>query len=136
MRGVVRASVDAGPAVAPERGRHLGLGAPRRRARGPAAAALLIVTSVALGGCALSLQSLPKVSGVGTATYPLHAVFGNVLNLPDDAQVRVGAQVVGQVGLIATRNFQADLTLDPIVTEEEVGRRREHAVHRCRGQLP
>ena len=36
----------------------------------------------------------------------------NVLNLPDDAQVRLGAQVVGQVGAISTKNFQADLTLD------------------------
>ena len=47
------------------------------------------------GGCALSLQSLPKITGSSGATYPLHAVFANVLNLPDDAQVRNGAQVVG-----------------------------------------
>jgi phospholipid/cholesterol/gamma-HCH transport system substrate-binding protein len=58
------------------------------------------------------LQSLPKVSGVSGATYPIYAEFSNVLNLPDDAQVRVGAQVVGEVGAISTKNFQADLTLD------------------------
>ncbi|MGO9344187.1 MAG: MlaD family protein [Acidimicrobiales bacterium] len=73
----------------------------------------LAVASVAmLGGCALSLQSLPKVSGLNEPTYELRAVFANVLNLPDDAQVRVGAEVVGQVGNISTSNFQANLTLD------------------------
>ena len=51
-----------------------------------------------LGGCALSLQSLPKFSGISTGTYPVQAVFANVLNLPTDAQVRDGAEVVGQVG--------------------------------------
>jgi len=64
-----------------------------------------------LGGCALSLQSLPKLTSSNAATYPVHAVFGDVLNLPEDAQVRVGAQVVGQVSSISTKNFQADLTL-------------------------
>ena len=39
-------------------------------------------------------------------------MFANVLNLPTNAQVRIGPEVVGQVGSIATRNFQADLTLD------------------------
>jgi phospholipid/cholesterol/gamma-HCH transport system substrate-binding protein len=72
----------------------------------------MVVVALALSGCALSLQSLPKISGISAATYPVHAVFANVLNLPDDAQVRIGAQVVGQVGVIATRSFQADLTLD------------------------
>ena len=71
-----------------------------------------LVGAVAMSGCAISLQSLPKVSGLDSATYPVYAVFSNVLNLPDEAQVRVGPQVVGQVGAIATRDFQADLTLD------------------------
>jgi phospholipid/cholesterol/gamma-HCH transport system substrate-binding protein len=70
-----------------------------------AAAALL------LGGCAFSLQSLPKVGGAGAGTYALNAVFTDVLNLPDDAQVRVGAQVVGEVSGIVAADFQADLTL-------------------------
>jgi phospholipid/cholesterol/gamma-HCH transport system substrate-binding protein len=68
--------------------------------------------ALTLSGCAISLQSLPKVSGLDAATYPIYAAFANVLNLPDEAQVRVGAQVVGQVGAITTRDFQADLTLD------------------------
>ncbi len=74
--------------------------------------AMTVGIAVMLSGCALSLQSLPKVSGVSAGTYPVYAVFSNVLNLPDDAQVRVGAQVVGEVGAISTENFQADLTLD------------------------
>jgi len=67
---------------------------------------------ILLSSCALSLQSLPKVSGLSGPTYVIHAVFANVLNLPDDAQVRVGAEVVGEVADISTSNFQADLTLD------------------------
>ena len=72
----------------------------------------VIACSILLGGCALSLQTLPKVTGSSGPTYPVRAEFANVLNLPDDAQVRIGAQVVGLVGTISTSNFQADLTLD------------------------
>jgi phospholipid/cholesterol/gamma-HCH transport system substrate-binding protein len=76
-------------------------------------AALVMTTAltVLLGGCALSLQALPKITSTNGPTYLVHAVFANVLNLPDDAQVRLGAQVVGQVSSISTQNFQADLTL-------------------------
>lgn len=74
---------------------------------------LVVIASVGLlSSCALSLQSLPKISSVGNGTYTLHAVFANVLNLPDDAQVRNGAEVIGQVSDISTENFEADLTLD------------------------
>jgi phospholipid/cholesterol/gamma-HCH transport system substrate-binding protein len=89
--------------------------APRQAAtRMPRWLALSIaaLAAVTLSSCALSLQTLPKITGNSAATYPLRAVFSNVLNLPEDAQVRVGAQVVGQVGQISTSNFQADLTLD------------------------
>ena len=84
----------------------------RSRARRSVAVALTCATALLLSSCALSLQSLPKISSVSTGTYPIYAAFSNVLNLPDDAQVREGAQVVGQVGAISTKNFQADLTLD------------------------
>jgi phospholipid/cholesterol/gamma-HCH transport system substrate-binding protein len=85
----------------------------RRRLVSAAVPVVLGAGAVVLSGCALSLQSLPKVSGISSgSTYPVHAVFANVLNLPTDAQVREGAQVVGQVGTIGTRDFQADLTLD------------------------
>lgn len=72
----------------------------------------VVVGAVMLSSCALSLQTLPKITGSSGPTYPIRAEFENVLNLPSEAQVRVGAQVVGQVGQISTRNFQADLTLN------------------------
>jgi len=70
-----------------------------------------VLSSMVLGGCALSLQSLPKFSSFTGAAYPMRVVFANVLNLPDDAEVRIGAEVVGEVATISTRNFRADLTL-------------------------
>jgi phospholipid/cholesterol/gamma-HCH transport system substrate-binding protein len=84
----------------------------RRWGRAVGGSALVAAGALVLGGCALSLQSLPKFNSVGTATYPVQAVFTNVLNLPTDAQVREGAEVVGEVGVIGTRDFKADLTLD------------------------
>ena len=83
-----------------------------RLARRSVGLVVALVGAVTMSGCAISLQSLPKVSGLGAATYPIYATFSNVLNLPDEAQVRVGAQVIGQVGAISTTDFQADLTLD------------------------
>lgn len=80
-----------------------------RRLTGPA---LCGVAAVALSSCALSLQSLPKVSGHQGPTYPVYATFSNVLNLPNDAEVRAGAQVVGEIGAISTQDYRADLTLD------------------------
>lgn len=80
-----------------------------RRIAGGALA--LAGAAVLLGGCAVSLQSLPKVGGAAPASYPIRAVFADVLNLPADAQVRIGAQVVGEVTAIGTQDFEADLTL-------------------------
>ncbi len=74
-----------------------------------AAGALL---AVGLAGCGISLQTLPKLSNVKGATYPIQAQFSNVLNLPINAQVRNGAQVIGQVGSISTHDFMADVTLE------------------------
>jgi phospholipid/cholesterol/gamma-HCH transport system substrate-binding protein len=84
----------------------------RRPARWSVALAATTAIALALGGCGFSLQSLPTIGGISGATYPVHAVFANVLNLPIDAQVRVGAEVVGEVGSISTSNFAADVTLD------------------------
>ncbi|MGH9172585.1 MAG: MCE family protein [Acidimicrobiales bacterium] len=75
------------------------------------AACGLLALAMGLGGCSLSLQSLPKLSSLSGPTYPVRAEFADVLNLPDDAQVRIGAAVVGQVSSISTTNYQADLTL-------------------------
>jgi phospholipid/cholesterol/gamma-HCH transport system substrate-binding protein len=84
----------------------------RRSARRCVIGAVSAVSALALGGCGFSLQSLPKIGGDIGPTYPIHAVFGNVLNLPVDAQVRVGAQVVGEVDTISTSNFAADVTMN------------------------
>ena len=59
-------------------------------ARRSVGAVLALVGAVVLSGCAISLQSLPKFSGLNTATYPIHAEFSNVLNLPDEAEVPWG----------------------------------------------
>ena len=84
----------------------------RRWARRSLGVVPVLVGAAVLSSCAISLQSLPKVSGLDAASYPIYASFANVLNLPSEAQVRVGAQVVGQVGSIATKDFEANLTLD------------------------
>lgn len=75
-------------------------------------AALAGVVTLVLASCGLSLQSLPTLSELNGPSYPVYATFSNVLNLPVDAQVRVGAEVVGQVSAISTQDFRADLTLD------------------------
>lgn len=75
------------------------------------AVACVAASALALGGCGFSLQSLPKLGGISGSTYPVYATFANVLNLPIEAQVRVGAQVVGDVSGISTSDFQADVTM-------------------------
>jgi phospholipid/cholesterol/gamma-HCH transport system substrate-binding protein len=70
--------------------------------------------AICLGGCGfhgLSLQSLPKLGGVTSATYPIYATFANVLNLPVEGQVRVGPQVVGEVTSISASDFKASVTM-------------------------
>ena len=82
-----------------------------RRALRIVGAVCAAVSVALLGGCALSLQTLPKITGNSNETYPVRAIFANVLNLPDDAQVRVGAQVVGQVGDPALGDVEVDPAL-------------------------
>jgi phospholipid/cholesterol/gamma-HCH transport system substrate-binding protein len=88
-----------------------------RRRRG---LAIALVCVVGVSGCGVSrgvvshgfsLQSLPKIGGVTYPTYPVYATFANVLNLPIEAQVRVGAEVVGAVTSISARDFEAQVTL-------------------------
>lgn len=85
----------------------------RARAARRAAAILLgvVVAAVVGSGCGLSFQALPKPGGVSGPTYDVTAVFGNVLNLPIQARVLIGADQVGQVSSITTSHFKADLTL-------------------------
>lgn len=77
----------------------------------PTVVPMTMALAVALSSCGFSLQSLPKIGASIGPTYTIHAVFADVLNLPVDAQVRLGAEVVGEVGNISTRDFAADVTL-------------------------
>jgi phospholipid/cholesterol/gamma-HCH transport system substrate-binding protein len=61
--------------------------------------------------CGLSLQSLPKIGGVSGPTYTVEATFANVVNLPTNAQVRLGAFSVGDVSSIGLKDFQAVVTM-------------------------
>ena len=79
--------------------------------RAVVAVAGLLATAVTASGCGLSFQALPKPGGVSGPTYDVTAIFGNVLNLPVQARVLIGADQVGQVSSITTSHFKADLTL-------------------------
>jgi phospholipid/cholesterol/gamma-HCH transport system substrate-binding protein len=68
---------------------------------------LLLVPTLALTSCGISLQSLPKIGGISGPTYGLNATFANVVNLPANAEVRVGAFSVGYVSSIKLKDFQA-----------------------------
>jgi phospholipid/cholesterol/gamma-HCH transport system substrate-binding protein len=72
--------------------------------------AALVTLAFTTASCGFSLQSFPKFGGLSGPSYPLHARFANVLNLPANAQVREGSAVIGQVSSISTHHFQADLT--------------------------
>jgi phospholipid/cholesterol/gamma-HCH transport system substrate-binding protein len=80
-----------------------------RRKYGLAAAGA--ATAVVASSCGLSLQSLPKIGGVSGPTYAVTATFANVVNLPANAEVRLGALSVGFVSSIGLRNFQAVVTM-------------------------
>jgi phospholipid/cholesterol/gamma-HCH transport system substrate-binding protein len=82
-----------------------------RRRRGAAVVVGVLAAAVVGTGCGLSFQALPKPGGVSGPSYNLTAVFGNVLNLPIQARVLVGADQVGDVSAISTSHFKADLTL-------------------------
>lgn len=70
-------------------------------------AAAAPLAAAVLSSCGISLQSLPKIGGVSGPTYRVSATFANVVNLPANAQVRVGAFSVGYVSSIHLQNFQA-----------------------------
>ncbi len=81
----------------------------RRRAGAVVAGAL--VAALLGAGCGLSFQALPKPGGVSGPSYNVTAVFANVLDLPIQARVLIGADQVGQVSSISTAHFKAYLTL-------------------------
>lgn len=86
----------------------------RRRLR-PQAAAVRVVAvgllAMVATGCGVSLQQMPKLGGAGQPTYSITAQFANVQNLPIGGQVRIGPVVVGEVGSISVRHFQADVLM-------------------------
>jgi phospholipid/cholesterol/gamma-HCH transport system substrate-binding protein len=84
---------------------------PHRHQRRAAALGAVVATTVAVTGCGISLQSLPKLGGVSGPTYNVKATFANVVNLPANAEVREGAFEVGYVSNIATKNFVAVVTM-------------------------
>lgn len=82
------------------RGRRIGLGV------------ATLAMAYAVAGCGVGLQGLPKPGGPETGdTYPVHATFDDVLNLPIDAQVRDGSRIVGQIGSLSVEGYQADVEL-------------------------
>jgi phospholipid/cholesterol/gamma-HCH transport system substrate-binding protein len=92
-----------------------------------AVAAMAFAGAALLSGCNISLQSLPKFSSLPGPFYEVHATFTNVLNLPDDAQVRAGVATIGQVSSIRVHDFAAHVTLQiqesvrlPVGTRAEV----------------
>lgn len=77
--------------------------------------ALLLAVLVAATGCGVSVQQLPLPQpGRASATYTVHAIFDTVLNLPDQAKVKIGGSDIGTVTHISARDFQAivDLSID------------------------
>jgi phospholipid/cholesterol/gamma-HCH transport system substrate-binding protein len=74
-------------------------------------AAVGAATALLASSCGLSLQSLPKIGGVSGPTYGVTATFSNVVNLPANAEVRLGALSVGYVSTIGLRDFQAVVKL-------------------------
>lgn len=76
-------------------------------------AAVGAVTAIALSGCATNgLGDLPlPAPGVGTGGYHLTALFSNILNLPNNAKVKLAGADVGQVDDMRVSNYTAITTL-------------------------
>ncbi|AQT79307.1 mammalian cell entry protein [Mycolicibacterium litorale] len=81
----------------------------------PAVATVLVIALVSgvCSGCGTDgLASLPlPAPGLTAAGYRLTAVFGNALNLPANAKVKLAGADVGQVESMAARNYTAVTTL-------------------------
>lgn len=78
----------------------------------------LIIPSVVLAGVLVSacstagLASMPlPAPSAGTGGYTLTALFGNALNLPDKAKVKLAGADVGQVESMGTQNYVAVITM-------------------------
>ncbi|WP_158019389.1 MlaD family protein [Mycobacterium basiliense] len=78
-----------------------------------AALAIATTTVVFTAGCATNgLGSLPlPAPGLGSGGYELTAVFGNALNLPMKAKVKLAGADIGQVTSMVARDYTAVTTL-------------------------
>jgi phospholipid/cholesterol/gamma-HCH transport system substrate-binding protein len=76
-----------------------------RRALLVAAAAAVLLTS----GCGLTLTDVPMPRLVGGPTYRLEMEFGDALNLPVDAPVKLDGATVGQVTAVRADGYRADV---------------------------
>lgn len=76
-------------------------------------AAATAVAATVLSGCSTNgLGDLPlPAPGVGSGGYHLTAKFANVLNLPNNAKVKLAGADVGQVDEMKVRNYTAVATL-------------------------
>lgn len=74
---------------------------------------LVLTAGLGLSGCATEgLSSLPlPAPGVGSGGYTVTAVFGNALNLPADAKVKLAGADVGQMESMQARDYTAVATL-------------------------
>lgn len=74
---------------------------------------LAVAACLTVAGCATEgLASLPlPAPGVGAGGYELTAVFGNALNLPANAKVKLAGADIGQVESMVARNYTAVTTL-------------------------
>lgn len=71
------------------------------------------VIATSITGCAVSIDSMPLPQpGIEGATYRVHAIFDNALNLPERAHVKIGGTDVGVVTHIDTTNFSATVDLE------------------------
>ncbi|HWU20537.1 MAG TPA: MCE family protein [Nocardioides sp.] len=70
---------------------------------------LLVVLALACSGCGLTLTDVPMPKLVSGPTYTLRLEFGDALNLPVDAPVKLDGATVGQVTSVAADGYRADV---------------------------
>ncbi|PRX45414.1 phospholipid/cholesterol/gamma-HCH transport system substrate-binding protein [Prauserella shujinwangii] len=82
------------------------------RTRLVALAALLVLGTAPVAGCALSLQNVAGAGPGGEPGYRVTAEFTDVSGLPLGGTVRVGQAAVGRVAAVRTEDFRAVVTLE------------------------
>ena len=77
---------------------------------------LLLAALVLTAGCGLTLTDVPMPKLVGGPTYRLRLEFGDALNLPVDAPVKMDGATVGQVTKVEADGYQADVEVEVSTT--------------------